>query len=92
MTMCHRLLLDENYRKNTRCAYYRNLLQQKSYPIFPADVVRAAGGRKCNLDGFIESQRPLIVISDDVTVDLGLVVPRKEVCDVHLMYITGLIG
>jgi hypothetical protein len=87
-----RLLLDENYRKTPSCSYYRHLLQNRAYPSFPADVVRPTVDPSSGLDRFVESNWPLMVLSDDAASDLGLTVPQKELCDVHLKYISGLIG
>jgi len=87
-----RLLLDESYHKTSSCNYYRNLLQNRVFPSFPADIVRPAVDQSSGLYRFVESNRPLIVISDDPASDLGLIVPRKELCDVHLKYVAGLIG
>lgn len=88
-----RLLLHENFRKTSSCNYYRHLLQNRAYPSFPADIVRRPTiDPSSGLDRFVESHRPLIVLSDDAASDLGLIIPRKELCDVHLNYIAGLIG
>lgn len=87
-----RLLLDENYRKTSSCSHFRHLLHNRAYPSFPTDVVRPTIDPSSCLDRLVESHRPLMVLSDDAASDLGLIVPRKELCDVHLKYITGLIG
>ena len=87
----NRMINDLNYRKTSKCSYYQNYLADKIYPLFP--ITKIYGSNTfIDHNTLYEFHKPLLIISEDLQKEIGLLIPKAEICDKNLNYISNLIG